>query len=119
MVSEADRNGVTFYWMYDGRGSTAHCVRTWGIAGADVIYNQKIDYDLRGRSTLVTDSYGNKTLYRMNHAGAVVEVTSVAAVVGILVGAAEAISVEARHTSAVEVSAVDTWGAAASVADVP
>jgi RHS repeat-associated protein len=74
MVEEADRNGVTFYWMYDGRGSAAHCVRTWGVSGPDVIYNQKIDYDLRGRTTLVTDSYNNKTLYKMSHAGAVVEV---------------------------------------------
>ena len=74
MVEEADRNGVTFYWMYDGRGSTAHCIRTWGVSGPDVIYNQKIDYDLRGRSTLVTDSYNNKTLYKMSHAGAVEEV---------------------------------------------
>jgi RHS repeat-associated protein len=74
MVEESDRNGVTFYWIYDGRGSTAHCVRTWGVAGSDIIYNQKIDYDLRNRNTLVTDSYNNKTLYKMSPAGAVVEV---------------------------------------------
>jgi RHS repeat-associated protein len=74
MVEEADRNGVAFYWMYDGRGSTAHCVRTWGVSGPDIIYNQKIDYDLRGRTTLVTDSYNNRTLYRMSPAGVIEEV---------------------------------------------
>jgi RHS repeat-associated protein len=74
MVEESDRNGVTFCWMYDGRGSAAHCIRTWGVAGPDIIYNQKIDYDLRGRKTLVTDSYNNKILYKMNQAGAVMEV---------------------------------------------
>jgi YD repeat-containing protein len=45
-----------------------------GGSGPDIIYNQKIDYDLRGRSTLVTDSYNNKTLYKMSPAGAVVEI---------------------------------------------
>jgi RHS repeat-associated protein len=75
MVSETNRNGVTFYWLYDSRGSSARCLRTWGVDGGETIYNQKLDYDPRNRVTLVTDSYGHKTLYKMNAAGAVIEVT--------------------------------------------
>ncbi|MDX2087889.1 MAG: DUF6531 domain-containing protein [Kofleriaceae bacterium] len=74
MVRETDRNGVSFFWIYDGGSSGARCVRTWGQSGDQIIYNQKLDYDPSGRQTLVTDSYNNKTLYRMNEAGAIVEV---------------------------------------------
>jgi hypothetical protein len=71
MVSETNRNGVTFYWLYDGRGSSARCLRTWGVDGEQIIYNQKLDYDPRNGVTLVTDSYNNKTLYKKNAVGAV------------------------------------------------
>ena len=30
MVQETNRNGFSFYWIYDGRSSGARCVRTWG-----------------------------------------------------------------------------------------
>jgi RHS repeat-associated protein len=75
MVEETDRNGVTFYWLYDGRGSSARCLRTWGLAGAEVIYNEKLDYDPKNHRTLVVDSYGNKTLYEMNAFGSIISVT--------------------------------------------
>jgi YD repeat-containing protein len=42
MVQETDRNGLSFYWMYDGRGSSARCVRTWGDGA---IFNQKLLYN--------------------------------------------------------------------------
>jgi RHS repeat-associated protein len=74
MVEETDRNGVTFCWLYDGRGAGARCLRTWGVDGPNVIYNQKLDYDSKNRTTLVTDSYDHKTLYTMSALGAVVEV---------------------------------------------
>jgi len=74
MVQETDRNGVSFFWMYDGAWSGARCVRTWGQSGEQVIYNQKLDYDPQNRVTVVSDSYDRKTMYRMNEAGAVVEV---------------------------------------------
>jgi RHS repeat-associated protein len=74
MVQETDRNGVAFFWTYDGRGTGARCVRTWGQSNGEVIYNHKIDYDAANRTTLVTNSYDAKTLYKMNLIGAVVEV---------------------------------------------
>jgi YD repeat-containing protein len=39
MVQETDRNGLSFYWIYDGRSSSARCIRTWGDGG---IFNQKL-----------------------------------------------------------------------------
>jgi RHS repeat-associated protein len=74
LVQEIDRNGVAFHFMYDGRGSGARCVRTWGRAGDEVIYNHRIDYDPAARVTLVSDSYDNKTAYKMDALGSVVEV---------------------------------------------
>jgi RHS repeat-associated protein len=74
MVEETDRNGVAFFWVYDGRGSGARCVRTWGLANGEAIHNQKLDYDAAGGTTLVTDSYGAKTLYKVNALGGIVEI---------------------------------------------
>jgi RHS repeat-associated protein len=71
LVQRTDRNGFSFYWCYDGRGAAARCVRTWGDGG---IYNQKLDYDPANGITLLTDSYDNKTMYKMNALGAVIEV---------------------------------------------
>jgi RHS repeat-associated protein len=45
------------------------------LSNGDAIYNHKIDYDVANRTTLVTNSYDAKTLYKMNVLGAVVEVT--------------------------------------------
>jgi RHS repeat-associated protein len=74
MVQETDRNDVSFFWMYDGRGSRARCVRTWGLANGETIYNHKIDHDPVNRTTLVTSSYDAKTLYKLSPLGAVVEI---------------------------------------------
>ena len=33
LVQETDRNGLSFYWGYDGRSSHARCIRTCGDGG--------------------------------------------------------------------------------------
>ena len=65
MVSETNRNGVTFYWLYDGRGSSARCLRTWGVDGADVI-RQALDAGLVDELTIVVSPVvlgGGKRLF--------------------------------------------------------
>jgi RHS repeat-associated protein len=71
MVQETDRNGLSFYWMYDSRASSARCVRTWGDGA---IFNQKLLYNSAAGITLVVDSDGNKTKYTANEAGLVTEI---------------------------------------------
>jgi RHS repeat-associated protein len=71
LVQETDRNGLSFYFAYDGFGEDAYCVRTWGDGG---IYDHVIDYDKVGKVTCVTDSLGRTTTYRMNPIGCVVKV---------------------------------------------
>ena len=71
LVQETDRNGLSFYFAYDGFGEDAYCVRTWGDGG---IYDHVIDYDKVGKVTCVTDSLGRTTTYRMNPVGCVVKV---------------------------------------------
>jgi RHS repeat-associated protein len=70
MVRETNRNGLSFYFAYDGFGSEAYCVRTWGDGG---IYDHVIDY-AKGAMTVVTNSLGSRTTYKLNPIGQVVEV---------------------------------------------
>ena len=71
LVQETNRNGLSFYFAYDGHGEDAYCVRTWGDGG---IYDHVIDYDKMGKVTCVTNSLGHTTTYKMNVAGCVTEV---------------------------------------------
>jgi len=71
LVQETNRNGLSFYFAYDGFGEDAYCVRTWGDGG---IYDHVIDYDKMGKATYVTNSLGHTTTYKMNVVGCVVEV---------------------------------------------
>jgi YD repeat-containing protein len=71
LVQETDGNGLSFYWMYDGRSSGARCVRTWGDGA---IFNQKLLYNPAARVTIVVDSDGNKTKYTANEIGLVTEI---------------------------------------------
>ncbi len=71
MVRETDRNGLSFYFMYDGLGDEAWCVRTWGDGG---IHDHVLGYDKRKRVTWVKDSLGKTTTYHMSPAGLVVKV---------------------------------------------
>ncbi|MEM6989352.1 MAG: DUF6531 domain-containing protein [Myxococcota bacterium] len=68
LVRETDRNGLSFYFKYDGYGRFARCIRTWGDGG---LYDHVIDYDRPGRTTLVTNSLGECTVYACNPLGLV------------------------------------------------
>ncbi|MEM6290962.1 MAG: DUF6531 domain-containing protein [Myxococcota bacterium] len=67
LVRERDRNGLTFYFKYDGYGRFARCVETWGIDPAgdaeQGIYHHLIDYNRKGRTATVTNSLGEVTVY--------------------------------------------------------
>jgi RHS repeat-associated protein len=75
LVQETDRNGLSFYFGYDGRGPGAYCVRTWGDGG---LFDHEITYDKQRRVTWVTDSLGATTTYRMNAALCVTEIVDAA-----------------------------------------
>jgi RHS repeat-associated protein len=72
MVKETNRTGLSFYFQYDGLGSAARCVRTWGDGG---IYDHVITYDTANRRTLVENSLGKVTLYQMDEANQVISIT--------------------------------------------
>jgi RHS repeat-associated protein len=71
LVKETNKNGLAFYFQYDGADSTARCIRTWGDGG---IYDHVITYTPDKTKTLVEDSLGHVTLYEMNARGQVVSV---------------------------------------------
>jgi len=71
LTRETNRNGLSFYFAYDGYGQDAYCVRTWGDGG---IYDHLITYDKAGRVTFVKNSLGFNTTYFMNPVGAVTKV---------------------------------------------
>lgn len=60
MIQETDRNGLSFYFEYDGADHNALCTRTWGDNG---IYEHKLKYDLENNITIVENSLGHKTTY--------------------------------------------------------
>jgi RHS repeat-associated protein len=68
LVRETDPDGTSFAFAYDGEGTDARCVRTWGDGG---IYARQLDYDVDGRRTTVTDSLGHRTVYDWNELGLV------------------------------------------------
>lgn len=71
LTQETDRNGLSFYFQYDGLGEDAWCVRTWGDGG---IYDHTLGYDKQKHITYVTDSLGHTTQFHMNVVGQVVKV---------------------------------------------
>jgi RHS repeat-associated protein len=71
MVRETSRNGLSFYFEYQGQREEARCVKTWGDGD---IYLRKIVYDLQNHVTTSSDSYGHATTYQMNADNAVVSV---------------------------------------------
>jgi len=77
LIKEIDRDDVTFYFQYDGRDSTARCIRTWGEdkKGQDRLLFREITYDLKNRRTFVENSMGRMTIYEMNIANAVEKIT--------------------------------------------
>ncbi len=62
-----DRDGLTFWFEYDGRDSTARCVRTWGRRRHHDRPPHVPRHHLRHRAarrTFVEDSLGNTTIVR-------------------------------------------------------
>ena len=71
LVRETNRNGLSFYFEYEGSGAEARCVKTWGDGD---IYSREIVYDIPNHVTISKDSYGHATTYQMNADNAVVSV---------------------------------------------
>jgi RHS repeat-associated protein len=71
LVRERDREGLSFYFEYDGLDRYARCVRTWGDGG---IYDHVIEYDRAALRTIVRDSLGATTSYQCNGLGMVTEI---------------------------------------------
>ncbi|MEO1417150.1 MAG: DUF6531 domain-containing protein [Bacteroidota bacterium] len=63
LVKETDRNGLSFYFEYDGIDHNAKCIHTWGDGG---IYDHKLTY--AGGITFVENSLGHTTIYHHNEA---------------------------------------------------
>ena len=72
LVRETDRVGLAFYFMYDGSGPDAKCLRTWGDGN---LFLRDLSYDDARQRTEVTNSLGHKTVYEWNAAGLVVKET--------------------------------------------
>lgn len=72
LVEETNRNGLSFYFKYDGYGRFARCIETWGIdpaRGAETgIYHHLIDHDRSNRRTVVTDSLRRLNVYEYDGA---------------------------------------------------
>jgi RHS repeat-associated protein len=58
LAREVNRNGLSFYFEYDGNDEHARCIRTWGDDG---IYDHKLRY--QPGVTEVENSLGQKTVY--------------------------------------------------------
>jgi RHS repeat-associated protein len=71
LVKETDRNGLSFWFEYDGWGPFARCTRTWGDGG---LLDHVLTYDVKGRRTIVEDSLGHATVYEYGAYGLVTRV---------------------------------------------
>jgi RHS repeat-associated protein len=63
LVRETNRNGLSFYFAYEGEGRDARCIHTWGDRG---IYKRLLTYDRPAKKTIVEDSLGNQSSYYFN-----------------------------------------------------
>lgn len=66
LVKETNRNGLSFYFEYDGKDVNAKCIRTWGDEG---IYERHLTYLEEKNCTLVENSLGMVTEYHWNDKG--------------------------------------------------
>jgi YD repeat-containing protein len=71
-VQEKDRNGLSFFFQYNGNDPFAKCVRTWGDAG---LFDRLIYYDEPNRKTFVVDSHGAATVYQRDDLGQIIAET--------------------------------------------
>ncbi len=70
LVQETDRNGLSFYFTYEGNDHTAKCIRTWGDKG---IYDHKLTYIDDECLTIVENSLGHITRHYWNSNGLVTQ----------------------------------------------
>ncbi|MEM6991432.1 MAG: DUF6531 domain-containing protein [Myxococcota bacterium] len=73
LTQETNRNGLSFYFVYDGLGADARCVRTWGDDG---IYDHALAYDTGNHTTFVTNSLGAVTQYHTDLVGRVTKIVA-------------------------------------------
>lgn len=71
IVKKIDRNGQAFYWEYEGEGTQAKCVHTWGDNGWQEGW---IEYHTEEGYNKVTDANGIITYYYYTPEGLVTEV---------------------------------------------
>lgn len=65
LVQETLKDGLNFYFKFDGKDHRARCIETWGDGE---IYYRKITYDTDNQITKVHNSLGHLTVY--HHDGA-------------------------------------------------
>ena len=63
MTQHANRNGLSFYFEYEGEGTNARCVHTWGDGQ---IYERWISYLPEAKITKIKDGIGGETVYHYN-----------------------------------------------------
>lgn len=63
LTRETNRNKLSFYFEYDGTGTSARCVHTWGDGN---IYERWLIYSPKARITKVRDGLGGETVYHYN-----------------------------------------------------
>lgn len=63
LTKETNRNKLNFYFEYDGAGTTARCIHTWGDGS---IYERFLEYNPKARVTKVRDGLGGETVYHYN-----------------------------------------------------
>lgn len=63
MTRETNRNGLSFYFEYDGDDEKARCVHTWGD---DEIYERWLTYLPKVKMTKVKTGLGAETVYHYN-----------------------------------------------------
>ena len=63
LIKETNRSKLSFYFEYEGAGTNARCVHTWGDGG---IYERWLDYIPKSRMTRVRGGIGDETIYHFN-----------------------------------------------------
>ena len=71
IIEETLPGGLRFHFAYDGPGSRAACVRTWGDGG---ILDHRLVFDRPRRTTLVINACDETTTYRADERGLVTEI---------------------------------------------
>jgi RHS repeat-associated protein len=71
LITETDRNGLSFYFEYDDYDTHGACIHTWGTGG---IYDRRLTYYNAAHLTIVETAPGTKTTYFWNDLGLVTKI---------------------------------------------